>query len=558
MNSKQKSLVATLIALTLSSSAFAQPADADFAGGVDDAFDVAWNAAGTVRRHVNNDTGNAFALFSEFDADGNAGPGFARLHQEQITLPASNYLTFRYRFETTNGLRRRDVPADAFIVRLYDSSGVHLPTTAVDSEPHRIDNFTQAVYYHDTYTDPSDRYDPTIVQRAGPDTDGFYSIAIDAAALGSSTDLTIEFGFVYADNGQQTTVAVDGILTDCPTGYCCSNSLLVMNQLDDGLICTADCCETIQDGNCPAECSSGAGCHPACGDAACSHTGVALHLPTPPPCDDVDLVFIIDTSCSMIEEAEAVCEAISALASNPANNHVRFDILVINNQGLNGNCGGSDDSVLDSLIANCPQTSVIDLQNDLENHLVISMSTDVPILMEPESDYTCSDSLTSPCSLTSQAENWGPAVAVVAEHYTWRASSPTRVIVPISDEAPCMGSDNCNLDSNLPASEFWCSVTHTECPDHVATQANMSCCGSDSSSVANAILVAMDQNPPVIVAPVISPINHVPEATCCVVAQAQALAAGTGGIAVNQSTATGAIDMTDITIDILISVCGCD
>lgn len=82
-----------LIALTLSSSAFAQPADADFAGGVDDAFDVAWNAVGTVRRHVNIDTGNAFALFSEFDADDNAGPGFARLHQEQITLPKVRTVT---------------------------------------------------------------------------------------------------------------------------------------------------------------------------------------------------------------------------------------------------------------------------------------------------------------------------------------------------------------------------------------------------------------------------------------------------------------------------------
>jgi hypothetical protein len=38
MNRKHTTLIAMLVALTITNSSLAQPADADFAGGVDDAF----------------------------------------------------------------------------------------------------------------------------------------------------------------------------------------------------------------------------------------------------------------------------------------------------------------------------------------------------------------------------------------------------------------------------------------------------------------------------------------------------------------------------------------
>ena len=45
-------------------------------------------------------------------------------------------------------------------------------------------------------------------------------------------------------------------------------------------------------------------------------------------------------------------------------------------------------------------------------------------------------------SQLSGNESWGPATAIVAENFPWQTN--VRVIIPISDEAPCGGGLSCN------------------------------------------------------------------------------------------------------------------
>jgi|GEM_PF-2876670 len=245
-----------------------------------------WVATGSVK-HVqftnSSNVTNGIARFFE-EESGSTKAGFARLVQAydntlttpMPTLPDNNHFTFRYRFTTVGAARNLELPPDAFVVRLTGAGNVALPNS------YQGMTWTNAVFYHATDTGPL--FDGSIVTLAGPDAEGFYSVAVNAAALptesvvieGTPTSvkpMTIEFGFVYSDNNQRTQVDLDGIIDGCPDGFCCSQDLLIINRLDDGLECTDDKCDTIvendpnspqtgyvihtEDGGCCPECREG-------------------------------------------------------------------------------------------------------------------------------------------------------------------------------------------------------------------------------------------------------------------------------------------------------------
>lgn len=119
----------------------------------------------------------------------------------------------------------------------------------------------------------------------------------------------------------------------------------------------------------------------------------------------VDLVFVLDTSTSMQDEAAALCASIGSVIADLA----AFGITVNSSAyGVSQTPGGA---------FSC-----------LDGDVVGTFGS------------TIQDSL--PCCPTVQGlEDWGLATAVVAENFPWAAD--VRVIVPIGDEGPRTG-DPCN------------------------------------------------------------------------------------------------------------------
>ncbi|MGB0715615.1 MAG: cohesin domain-containing protein, partial [Phycisphaerae bacterium] len=119
----------------------------------------------------------------------------------------------------------------------------------------------------------------------------------------------------------------------------------------------------------------------------------------------------------------------------------------------------------------------------ISNHVAAQLGFDVP-----------GDA--SACSFPAgiaPAESWGPATAIVAQNFNWREGA-ARMIVPVSDEAPCHGT--------IPGG----------CNDP----------GDDRSSAENAISVSIANN--VIVSPIIGS-----NADACAMALASHVADATGG-----------------------------
>ena len=136
-------------------------------------------------------------------------------------------------------------------------------------------------------------------------------------------------------------------------------------------------------------------------------------------------------------------------------------------------------------------------------------------------------------------ENWAPGTAVVAAGFDWTPGA-IRVIVPITDEGPCLGGQS-TLDEGCAEND--CAFA---CCDDAA----------DDSAIANAIDVATAQAPQVIVSPIISRLSE--EFLPCVVERATLLANATGGMAVTSETETelfaGAI--SNIVLDACETFCG--
>jgi len=199
---------------------------------------------------------------------------------------------------------------------------------------------------------------------------------------------------VYPNDGAHgsapisTSQAVGGTeLAQLGTGGCVSDA-----ACDDGLACTRD----------------------ACVQGTCANTEIPGCVPCIPEriCEPVEIVFIMDTSGSMRDEAIALCSQIGdvLVRLDGLGVTVSLRILGITNTG--------------DLSFNC-----------LENDVVSLLGPEVP---------GTRDTCVFPDG-GSSFESWGPAAAIVADRYPWIPGA-TRIAVPISDEGPCNGSrpDGCN------------------------------------------------------------------------------------------------------------------
>ena len=159
-------------------------------------------------------------------------------------------------------------------------------------------------------------------------------------------------------------------------------------ECDDGDACTTDTCEGGLCVNQPI---------PAC--VSCVPDYV---------CPALDIVFIVDTSGSMRDEAAALCSSVDRTLGS------------IETVGL---------SVLG--ITETP----LDAFGCLDGDVVTALGSTVP--GEPTGCRFPDD--------MSAYESWGPGTAIVAERFHW-TDGAIHVIVPVSDEGPCNGNypDGCN------------------------------------------------------------------------------------------------------------------
>ncbi len=133
-------------------------------------------------------------------------------------------------------------------------------------------------------------------------------------------------------------------------------------------------------------------------------------------CPGVDIVFLMDTSGSMGDEAAALCAELSGVSAQlAALGLTDFRVTIL---GLTENAeeAGPDYS--------CLSNSVLALLGDA-----------IPGSPAPGFEFL------------DDSEDWAPATAVVAARFSW-LSGRLRVIVPISDEAPEDGDDCDEFDQS--------------------------------------------------------------------------------------------------------------
>jgi hypothetical protein len=139
-----------------------------------------------------------------------------------------------------------------------------------------------------------------------------------------------------------------------------------------------------------------------------------------PICPPVEVVFIMDTSASMDDEAAALCGSMSAVIAQLEATGVQVDPLLLGICNLPGGPYGC-----------------------LEDHIINLLGTEVPG-DPPEGLATLGD---CPGGLEVCQEDWGRAVAVVAGRYPWQpAGESLRMVIPLSDEGSWCGDPVTTLD----------------------------------------------------------------------------------------------------------------
>jgi hypothetical protein len=123
-------------------------------------------------------------------------------------------------------------------------------------------------------------------------------------------------------------------------------------------------------------------------------------------CPPLQVVFIMDTSGSMNDDAAALCSTIGQVISALQGLGITVEPTLL---GITQTPGGD---------FNC-----------LTNNVLNAYGPDVP------GDAAC-------CPLLGNSEDWGPATAIIANEFAWTPGA-VRVIVPISDEGPRNGN-SCN------------------------------------------------------------------------------------------------------------------
>ncbi|MFQ5495513.1 MAG: hypothetical protein ACE5EX_09045, partial [Phycisphaerae bacterium] len=163
-----------------------------------------------------------------------------------------------------------------------------------------------------------------------------------------------------------------------------------------------------------ADCDDGDGCTlDTCPASVCLNESIPGCVPCAPTltCPLIDVVFIMDTSGSMRDEAAALCTSIDDIRADLDARGVSARMTVL---GLAETPGG---------IFSC-----------LTGDVVTLFGAEVPI--NPTTGAA------APCPLSGgpfARESWGPATAIVADRFDWRPGS-RRMIIPIADEGPCNGS----------------------------------------------------------------------------------------------------------------------
>ncbi len=167
-----------------------------------------------------------------------------------------------------------------------------------------------------------------------------------------------------------------------------------------------------------SDCDDGQSCTTdVCVDAACTFQPIPGCIPCGAgfTCDPpTEVVFIVDTSGSMRDEAAALCEGIAGLQQEFADGGIS---LVAHIFGITDTGDGASFACL-------------------TGDVVSELGGDVP--GEP----------LTPCDFPnglSAFESWGPATAIVAARFPWQPGRK-RYIFPLADEGPCNGSrpDGCN------------------------------------------------------------------------------------------------------------------
>ena len=132
-------------------------------------------------------------------------------------------------------------------------------------------------------------------------------------------------------------------------------------------------------------------------------------------CPGLDVVFAMDTSGSMSDESQALCDAISAVESALITLGMPQSQLRVTLKGITGGPTYSGGFA-------CLQDSVAN-----------TYGTTIP--GSPQSNHQTLD----------DSEDWGPVVGVIAVNRQWLANT-VRVVVAISDEAPEDGGGSVNSD----------------------------------------------------------------------------------------------------------------
>ncbi len=269
----------------------------------------------------------------------------------------------------------------------------------------------------------------------------------------------------------------------CQGGECVYSNLPEGSPCDDENFCTSF--EGVDPG--PDGCN---------GEGECLGTPIEQTTTCP---NLLEVVFLMDTSDSMLDEEMALCEAIpNIVAAVQANLGAETTV----NSTLWGITADSGDFVGQFT---CLASDVLDELG--------------PVV--PGDNGACSDLLDDGPTAQAEQENWGSAVAVVSQSYAWPPPGDgVRIIIPVSDEGPCFGGNNTPHGCGAP----------------------------DQDSIENAIAIANLNN--VTVSPVIGQLTGAP---MCIFDLANQLATGTGGSAF--FTTDPQMQLTDAIVGILLDAC---
>lgn len=263
----------------------------------------------------------------------------------------------------------------------------------------------------------------------------------------------------------------------------------------DGALLGTDACDGM--GNClgiPVDCDDGEICTTP--DMCDPETGMCLN-PFVPQCPGIDIVFVFDTSQTLMDEANTICSNISTILNAV--------------QSMLDNPAFPED---------IPVTvTIYGITED-----VPCGSGNVRDVFGPEvpGGGACPD-LDGCGTEASNRESWGPATAIIASEFPWQAPTDAiRLIIPVSDEGPCCGGDE-----------------------------QIYACGlSDAGSIDNACAIANSNG--VVVSPFIGTLAE--GAPMCILEFAQELADCTGG---SSYTTVDLAELPDDLVDLIVENCPC-